>query len=146
MTTDVQCVCAERVTICAPARHHGRVPTFRLLASLAALLAVSPASATTPASGLYGTVRKGPITPVCRASQPCDEPAQVTLIFARAGRDVGRTRSGADGRYRISLAPGYYAVRTLERIGIGRSIRPREVHVRRGHVDRLNFSLDTGLR
>jgi hypothetical protein len=44
------------------------------------------------------------------------------------------------------LSPGLYTVATLERIGIGRNITPHAVHVRRGHVDRLDFSIDTGIR
>jgi hypothetical protein len=101
-------------------------------------------------SGLQGLVSKGPTTPVCRPSKPCTAPAQVTLLFRRTGvagtARTYRARSGADGRYRISLSPGYYSVTTLERIGITRNIRPRAVHVRVGHVDRLDFSIDTGIR
>ena len=96
-------------------------------------------------SGLHGTVTKGPTTPVCRAGRPCSAPAQVTLLFRRAGHTY-RTRSSATGAYRITLAPGTYSVSTLERIGIARNIKPRLVHVRRGHDDRLDFSIDTGIR
>ena len=96
-------------------------------------------------SGLHGTVTKGPTMPVCRVGQPCSAPAQVTLVFRRAGH-VYRTRSGTDGRYRIVLLPGIYTVSTVERIGIYRNIRPHAVHVRRGHVDKLDFSIDTGIR
>jgi hypothetical protein len=99
-----------------------------------------------PHSGLYGTVRKGPVMPVCRIGVPCDAPAQVTLVFSRNGREIGRTRSTAAGAYRIALPAGYYAVRTLERIGIARNIRPANVHVRAGHFDRLAFFIDTGIR
>jgi len=97
------------------------------------------------ATGLQGVVTKGPITPVCRQGQACSAPAQVTLLFHRAGHTY-RARSGTGGRYRIQLAPGYYTVTTLERIGIRRNIRPTAVHVRRAHMDRLDFSIDTGIR
>ena len=96
-------------------------------------------------SGLQGTVTKGPTTPVCRQGQPCTAPAQVTLLFQRAGRTT-RVRSTAAGRYRAILVPGYYTVRTAERIGITPNIRPMRVHVRAGHVDRLDFTIDTGIR
>ena len=96
-------------------------------------------------SGFHGTVTKGPTRPVCRAGEQCTAPARVTLLFRRAGHTY-RTRSGADGRYRIVLAPGYYTVMTLERIGIRRYIRPHAVHVRAAHLDRLDFSIDTGIR
>jgi hypothetical protein len=97
------------------------------------------------ASGLQGTITKGPTMPVCREGQPCSAPAQVTLLFRRADH-VYRTRSAANGRYRITLAPGYYTVSTAERIGILPNLRPRAIHVRPGHVDRLDFSIDTGIR
>jgi hypothetical protein len=96
-------------------------------------------------SGLHGTVTKSPTMPVCRVGQSCSAPAQVTLLFHRAGRTY-RTRSAPNGAYRITLPPGYYAVSTVERIGITRNIRPHAVHVRRGHNDKLDFSIDTGIR
>jgi hypothetical protein len=119
----------------------------RLLGPLAiATLAAAGANAALPSSGVYGIVKRGPIAPVCKIGATCDAPAEVTLVFSRLGRDVGRTRSGADGRYRIALAPGYYTVRTVERIGISQKIRPANVHVRQAHFDRLDFAIDTGIR
>ncbi len=96
-------------------------------------------------SGFHGTVTKGPTVPVCRVGEPCTAPAQVTLLFHRAGHTY-RTRSAANGAYRITLPAGYYTVSTVERIGITPNIRPHAVHVRRGHNDRLDFSIDTGIR
>jgi hypothetical protein len=102
-------------------------------------------------SGLHGTVTKGPTVPVCRVGQPCSAPAQVTLAFRRTGTGayagrVYRTRSAANGVYRIVLLPGYYTVSTVERIGITPNIRPHAVHVRRAHLDKLDFTIDTGIR
>jgi hypothetical protein len=97
------------------------------------------------AGGLHGTVTKGPTMPVCRQGQPCSAPAQVTLLFRRAGRTT-RVRTTSTGVYRIRLAAGYYTVSTVERIGITPNIRPQRVHVRAGHDDRLDFSIDTGIR
>jgi hypothetical protein len=102
------------------------------------------------ASGLQGTVAKGPITPVCRVGRPCSAPAQVTLSFSRAV-SAGHyrfywLRTSATGRYRVTLPPGYYTVRIKERIGATRNIRPTRVHVRAGHVDTINFHIDTGIR
>jgi hypothetical protein len=99
----------------------------------------------TVVSGLQGFVYKGPTHPVCRVGEPCTAPVQVTLLFRRAGH-LYRTRSSRTGHYRILLTAGYYTVTTLERIGIARNIRPIAVHVRAGHVDRLDFSIDTGIR
>jgi hypothetical protein len=96
-------------------------------------------------SGLHGTVTKSPTMPVCRVGQSCSAPVQVTLLFRRAGHTY-RARSNTTGAYRITLAPGYYAVSTVEKIGIYPNIRPRNVHVRAGHNDKLDFSIDTGIR
>jgi len=100
------------------------------------------------ASGLHGTVTRGPTVPVCRAGQPCSAPAQVTLVFRRTGPAprILRTRSSTTGAYRITLPAGYYTVTTAERIGTTRNIRPQRVHVRAGHQDALNFHIDTGIR
>jgi hypothetical protein len=111
----------------------------------AALASASPAAL--HRSGLYGVVRKGPITPVCQAGTPCDGPARVTLFFWRSAKQVARVRSAsATGSYRIGLAPGYYTVTTDEKIGVDRKIRPRTAHVRLDHWDKLNFFIDTGIR
>jgi hypothetical protein len=139
--------CRKRAEI-VTTRHHEVVAfSAKLAAALGAAAMLAPiATGTLTRSGLYGSVRKGPIAPVCRTGVPCDAPAQVTLVFSRFGRDAARARTSAAGRYRVVLAPGYYTVRTVERIGITPNIRPAHVHVRNGHFDRLNFSIDTGIR
>jgi hypothetical protein len=112
----------------------------------AALLLLPTASPGTTGSGLYGIVKKGPITPVCRVGVPCDAPAEVTLVFSRAGREIARARSSKRGYYRLALEPGFYDVRSSVRIGIQKLPKPRAVHVRSGHWDRINFFFDTGIR
>jgi hypothetical protein len=107
---------------------------MRFLATLAVVL-----------GGLHGMVTKGPTQPVCRQGEPCSGPAQVTLLFKRRGHTY-RTRSAADGTYRISLPTGIYTVSTVEKIGIYPNIRPTNVKVRARHDDRLDFSIDTGIR
>jgi hypothetical protein len=119
-------------------------------AAVVALACTDPSSATlgTARSGLYGVVLAGPTKPVCTVDEPCQKPVRVTLVFSRlaTGKEAARTRSTAEGRYRIALRAGYYAVRTVERIGIDRNIRPRCVHVRAGRFDRIAFRIDTGIR
>ena len=108
------------------------------------LAAVAGASAAVP-SGLHGTVSRGPITPVCQVGVPCDGPAaNVTLTFTRAG--VSRTtKTDQHGAYRIDLPAGIYAVRTSSK-PFGLIPRPANVHVRAGHSDQLDFTIDTGIR
>src|SRR5438876_5935864 len=96
-------LCRKRDEI-VTAGHHPEM-RFRptIAAALAAALLAPGAIASLPRSGLFGIVTKGPTVPVCREGETCDAPVQVTLVFARAGRDVARVRSSAAGHYRIAL-------------------------------------------
>ena len=67
-------------------------------------------------------------------------PAQVKLTFTRPGRTVSVT-TDRTGAYRISIAPGIYAVRA----NAGMAILPRNINVRAPRTH-LNFSIDTGIR
>jgi hypothetical protein len=97
-------------------------------------------------SGLYGTVTRGPTRPVCEVDQPCEAPAaDVTLVFYREGRRIARVRTNDQGKYRITLRPGRYLVRTTAP-SIRRIIDPPLVTVPRGRYARVNFSIDTGIR
>jgi hypothetical protein len=110
---------------------------------VAPAVAVAAPAAVAP-SGLRGVVRRGPTQPVCQAGQPCSEPAQTTLVFTRLGHRF-LARAAVNGAYRILLPPGIYSVATAPKIGFG-VVRPAHVHVRRGHVDHLDFYADTGIR
>jgi hypothetical protein len=120
---------------------------MRALAALAAFIAVSSASAATNSSGLRGLVTRGPIAPVCTAEQPCSEPAKnVTLVFFRNGQVVRRAKTNDQGRYRVTLAPGVYAVRLTRKPSIGRGLEPLRARVMRARFRRVDFSIDTGIR
>jgi hypothetical protein len=90
---------------------------------------------------------RGPITPVCAAEQRCSEPAKnVTLLFARNGRVLGRSTTDAMGRYRVALPAGAYRVSRTVPPRIGRGIEPDQVRVRAARYVRVDFSIDTGIR
>jgi len=117
--------------------------------ALILLPATGPSSAT--GSGLYGTVHKGPIRPVCQLGVPCDAPAQLTLVFSSmasspTSRQPVRVRTDKLGRYRIALPAGYYQVRSTVKIGVTTLPKPHAVHVRAGHWDKIAFFFDTGIR
>jgi hypothetical protein len=107
--------------------------------------AAAVASAASPGSGLYGTVMRGPITPVCRTGVPCDAPAANLILTFEASQVTKTTRTDRRGRYRIALPAGIYAMRTSAK-PFGRIPRPAKVHVRSGHFDRIMFTIDTGIR
>jgi hypothetical protein len=119
---------------------------MRLALLVAAAAFAGCASAATSPSGLRGLVLRGPVQPVCRVGVPCDAPAAgYVLVFSRSGTVVARTETGADGRYRIALRPGRYAVRT-SRTGFERTVRPSAVTVPAGRWARVTFRIDTGIR
>jgi hypothetical protein len=118
-----------------------------LLIAALALMAHGATSAHAGApSGLRGLVSRSPITPVCMEGVPCSAPATNTpFVFFRQGRSV-RTRTDSAGRYRVVLAPGRWAVRTVTVPRIGSGIEPRTVRVAAGRVRVVNFDIDTGIR
>jgi hypothetical protein len=97
-------------------------------------------------SGLFGTVFRGPITPLCQVGQPCVEPAAgVRLTFVHDGRAVRSVVTTSTGRYRVRLPAGAYVVRLSKTSSIER-MRPTSVIVRRGTMSRRSFFIDTGIR
>ncbi|MCP9485468.1 MAG: carboxypeptidase-like regulatory domain-containing protein [Gaiellaceae bacterium MAG52_C11] len=121
---------------------------MRALVSLlfAAVALAAPASAAETSSGIRGLVLRGPTQPVCTIGTPCEEPAARELLsVTRGGRIVARIRTGSDGRFRVSLAPGRYTVATTAS-GFGRSASPVFVLVRSGRYARVTLRIDTGIR
>jgi hypothetical protein len=92
---------------------------------------------------LFGTVTRGPVTPVCEADAPCTAPAaEAKLTFTRPGKAVV-VKTDAAGKYRVRLAPGVYTVRA----DTGMNITPARITVRALKPTlRRNFAIDTGLR
>jgi hypothetical protein len=111
------------------------------------IVAGDGAQVTAVPSGLRGVVMRGPISPMCVAEEPCTEPARnVTLLFSRNGRIVGRAVTDSAGRYRLRLPAGAYAVRRPASVGIGRGIEPDHARVYARRFVRVDFSIDTGIR
>ena len=87
---------------------------------------------------LRGVVIRGPACSPGRAS-PCGEPvAGITIVFLRHGHSVAQTTSAADGTYRIRLPGARYRITVR---GHDHSA-PATVRVRRGHVMRVDISID----
>jgi hypothetical protein len=108
-----------------------------------ALLVSGGAGAATTNSGLYGVVRRGPTTPVCRLVRPCMAPAAgAMLVFWRRGHALERTRVHKNGSYRIALPDGSYGVSTIPRA----QITPLRVRVPLGRFRHVDFAIDTGIR
>jgi hypothetical protein len=118
----------------------------RVLGSAALLAAFLAADVNASSSGLYGSVREGPIQPVCRTNARCDRPAaDLRLRFVRNGMTVAATRTDGRGRYRVALRPGRYAVRAAAN-GLGSIVEPSHVTVRAARYVRVDLYRDTGIR
>ena len=102
-----------------------------------------PAASPPPVgSGIWGSVRRGPIRPVCVAGLPCDAPAAGVLVEIDSGRAVvARLRTAKDGRFLLRAQPGSYVVRV-----VGKRAAPVVVRVRAGFFSRVSLSIDTHIR
>ncbi len=67
------------------------------------------------------------------------------LTFVSPGMPPLRVRTDGDGAYRILLPVATYTVSAAPS-GLKRSPYPAHVRVRAGHLDRIDFSIDTGIR
>ena len=102
------------------------------------------AGAAGSATGLRGSVTRGPTTPVCRVGVPCSAPAaHAALVFRRGGRTV-RTRADTVGRFRVMLTPGAWSV-SLPR-GTVERLSPQHVLVVADRMRTVEFAIDTGIR
>jgi hypothetical protein len=110
-----------------------------------ALAAIPTSMASGSSSGLEGKVLRGPISPVCLVTRPCQAPTSVLLAFSRQGTVMAQVRSAPTGEYRVSLAPGLYSVAPARRVPLWR-LSPQTVRVTAGRYVRVNFFIDTGIR
>lgn len=95
-------------------------------------------------SGLVGTVRLGPIQPVCRIAEPCDAPLQASFTLRQFSRIVAQFTSDQAGRFQVYASPGTYTVVPDEAIGIGR--QAPEVTVQATGLTHVDLAFDTGIR
>ena len=116
-----------------------------LLVLALGMLACSPAVPTD--SGIRGTVRIGPTSPVQRQGEPADGPFAAELVIRDpSGAVIARARSGADGAYSVNLAPGDY---TIEGVGGGTPPTPPSAQsftVRAHAFTVVDLAYDSGIR
>ncbi|TMD21958.1 MAG: hypothetical protein E6I99_11225 [Chloroflexi bacterium] len=124
--------------------------TYRIASiALALLVAACGTPAAQPGTGIQGTVQAGPTCPVERINSPCPPHPLAATVVVRdgSGTEVTRFHSGADGRFKVDLAPGSY---TLVGLNIGTGFLPRpiptSVAVTRGAYTSINVEYDSGIR
>jgi hypothetical protein len=131
----------------------------RLLAALtAAALAIAGCShsdgradqSTASYGTLAGQVTLGPISPVSRPDIPAPPSPPVAgaelKIVDSKGAVAATARTGADGRYRLTLPSGNYRVELGSGLsGMARNL-PSMVAISPGGETRLDIWVDTGIR
>ncbi|MGH7531718.1 MAG: hypothetical protein ACREL4_00385 [Gemmatimonadales bacterium] len=106
----------------------------------------SPRLAENLATGLEGSVLRGPIQPVCRVGEPCDAPFSTTLQARQGQQLVARFRSDSAGHYQVLLAPGAYTITADSGAPIWPSQQPHDVTVGPVGLTQADLTFDTGIR
>lgn len=140
---------ALRRAVRAPRRGTLAASVVVLVAAGAAL--ASDARSTRLDSGVKGVVTIGPTCPVERypPDPACaDRPYDALIKATRGGHTIARTRSGADGRFTLRLAPGRYRLRASSpQAGPFPFTKDeRVVRVRSHRFTRVHISFDSGIR
>lgn len=105
-----------------------------------------PASPT-PATGLTGVVRRGPITPVCQVDVPCDAPFSAGFTVEQGRTSVARFRSDAEGRFTVHVQPGAYIVLPdADAPLIAPQSQGKPVTVGPSGLTEVRLEFDTGIR
>jgi hypothetical protein len=98
-------------------------------------------------TGLTGSVTRGPITPVCIESVPCEAPFAASFTVVRAGRRVGVFRSDEAGQFEVRLAPGdYQVVPAADAPLVAPESQSRSVTVGPVGLTPVALQFDTGIR
>lgn len=123
----------------------------RILILVLALAACTSAPAVGPSpqgGGIRGIVTLGPTCPVEQVGQPpCETPYAAELQVTRRsdGTLVQTVRSGADGRFEVSLPPGDYTV-TGTAAEVLPVAAPVDVTVEAGRFSEIEVAYDSGIR
>lgn len=114
--------------------------------ALAAVACGRPAAPGSSGAGIEGRTLAGPQCPVERPDSPCpDAPIAAEVRVLRDGKEVTRFTTGADGRFRVPLAPGAYELQPVStaRFPVG---KPSQVTVSPGRYTQVDVTFDTGIR
>ena len=88
-------------------------------------------------------IHGGPIRPGMASSAPL---INATFVGGNDSGAVAEFRTGANGRFKVSVAPGHYTVTKKDRQkGIGR-YGPFDVDVVAGQMTKVKWQCDTGMR
>ena len=126
----------------------GKFPTILVLLVMAACFssAQTQSGSGTGIEGVitFGPTQAGPIRADALGSKPL---ANTTFVVENEkGAEIASFTTDEQGRFRVSLAPGHYAVsKKGKKGGIGR-YGPFDVDVRADQMTRVTWECDTGIR
>jgi hypothetical protein len=122
--------------------------TAAILALALALFTAACGSPTAPtATGLAGTVLRGPIAPVCTLNQPCDAPFKAGFTVQRGATLVAAFQSDEQGHFEVRLAPGtYIIVPDADAPIILPKSQTKEAAVGQNGLTIVDLRFDTGIR
>ncbi|HEX4600887.1 MAG TPA: hypothetical protein VH116_05790 [Gemmatimonadales bacterium] len=106
----------------------------------------TPVSETLRGTGLTGSVLRGPVTPVCVVTRPCDAPFSAAFHVSADTREVAQFASDATGRFSVALPPGTYTVVPDSTAPVFPRFQSRVVTVQPEGVTAVTLEFDTGIR
>jgi hypothetical protein len=123
-----------------------RVPILAFTIALVVTACGAPGSGD-GTSGIEGRALAGPQCPVMVEGSPCpDLPWEGTVVAAGpSSGDEFTVETGADGRFRLPLAPGTYVL-SIRAGSSPPSAKPQTVVVEPGSFADVVISVDTGIR
>lgn len=109
------------------------------------LPACTPTENETITTGLQGVVLRGPIQPVCRVDEPCnDEPFAATFRLEPGSKTFS---SDPEGKFLVYLKPGLYTlIPGKDAPIISPESQSKEVEVLAGQLTSVTLNFDTGIR
>jgi hypothetical protein len=119
---------------------------FAVLLVLAISFCMAHASSE-PAAGVEGTITVGPVVagPVREGMASSMPLANFTFAVANEKQSVTSFTTDAQGRFRVSLAPGHYTISASRKIGM-HGCGPFDVDVVSGKMTTVEWECDTGIR
>jgi hypothetical protein len=116
-------------------------------AVVAMLLSCTPATNNPLDTGLQGQVLRGPITPVCTESEPCDAPFSAWFMVLRNDREVARFQSNVRGEFTVALDPGIYIIVPDRSAPLMHPQQQRQdIEVQPKGMTQVTLYFDTGIR
>ncbi len=118
----------------------------RFLAVLSIVFVACSGSASTPTTGITGSVTMGPMCPVMVEGSPCPDAVWTGTVRAVAtpGGQVFETPTDGDGRFTFEVPPGTYDLTPV--VAGPQTAQATSMTVTGGQVPDITLRVDSGIR